>query len=584
MRDNSEKRGAEAVDEPLGERWRMALVGAAVGALVWAVIEAADAGWFGDRPAVVLLALVLTAGMSLLSMSGPISFRQALPRALGLAGVTAGLVWLAGLRHDDGVFGSGLSVLAAVVVATLPVPFLLVQAQGNWRDYPALFAAAWSIVVRLVAAAAFLGLAWGVVFLSDQVLQIVGLTLITDLLEYWIVGAVLTGMVFGLGMAVVHEQAETLSPYPVLRLFRLLLPVVLAVMLVFLVALPFRGLNGLFNGLSPTLLLLTMIAAGVSLTSITVAQTDAEATQSRLLGHAAKGMALILPVMAVLAAYAVWQRVGQHGWTPERLFAALTCAIALGYGLAYAFAILRGSGWQERIRQANIGMALLAILLAGLWLTPILNAERISAQDQLVRFDAGITAVADLDVEAMRRWGYPGRAVLDLLAERAKEPGQDALAARLAGTSDPDGTAHAAAVKALTAVMPVQPAGATGTRDTLIAGADDYLLRDWAALCRTDRGGKPGCLMAVGDLLPARPGEEAVLLLFRNETYAELLGLYLDDSGRLATRTVQRADGRTLTPEEAEALLDDWTAAPPPLTHAPINQLGVGDGGLLFLP
>ena len=332
------------MDEPLAERWRMTLVGATLGVLVWALGEAAEAQMIGDRLALVLLSLVLTAGAATLAMSGPIPFRRAVPRALALTVVMAVLVWLGGLRHEEGIVASGLSVLAALVVGTLPVPFLMVQARGNWRDYAALFSQAWAIVVRFVAAAAFVGLVWGVVFLSDQVLQIVGLTLISDLLEYWVVGAVLTGAVFGLGMAVVHEQAETLSPYPVLRLFRLLLPVVLAVMLVFLVALPFRGLNGLFDGLSPALLLLTMVGAGVSLVSITVAQDDGEATQSRVLRRAAQATALILPVMAGFAAHAVWQRVDQHGWTPERLFAALACGLALGYGLAYALAVLRGTG------------------------------------------------------------------------------------------------------------------------------------------------------------------------------------------------------------------------------------------------
>jgi hypothetical protein len=585
MRHNGKVRGVQPVDEPLAERWRMALVGVTGAVLVWALVEARDADWISDRLALVPLSFVMTAVAAILAMSGPIPFLRALPRALALGLVTALLVGLGGLRHAEGIFASGLSMLAALAVAVLPVPFLLVEARGDWRDYPALFSEAWAIVVRFVAAAAFVGLAWGVVLLSDQVLQIVGLTLIDDVLDFWVVGAVITGAVFGLGMAVVHEQAESLSPYPVLRLFRLLLPVVLAVMLVFLVALPFRGLNGLFDGLSPALLLLTMVGAGVSLVSITVAQTDTEATQSRVLQRAAQATALILPVMAGLAAFAVWQRVGQHGWTPDRLFAALACALALGYGLTYAVAVLRGTGWMGRIRQANIGMALLAILFAGLWLTPILNAERISAQNQLARLDAGRTAVADLDVAAIRQWGYPGQAVLDVLAERAKNPGQEALAARLAGTDDPTGTARAEAAAALSRLMPVQPAGATGTRDTLIAAADEYLLRDWAEVCRrTNSAGRPDCLMAVADLLPSRPGEEAIVLLARDETYVEVLGLYLDDFGRLAARTVQRTDGQGLVATDMQSLLDTWFAAPPPLTQAPVNQLGTGEGGLLFLP
>ena len=42
----------------------------------------------------------------------------------------------------------------------------------------------------------------------------------------------------------------------------------------------------------------------------------------------------------------------------------------------------------ERIRQGNIRVALGIIVLAALWLTPVLNAERISAQSQLARFEA----------------------------------------------------------------------------------------------------------------------------------------------------------------------------------------------------
>ena len=83
-------------------------------------------------------------------------------------------------------------------------------------------------------------------------LGIVGIDVIGRLLEHEAVILTLTGAVFGLGMAVIHDLADLLSPYVVLRMFRLFLPVVLAVMAVFLVALPFRGLDGLVSGLSPS--------------------------------------------------------------------------------------------------------------------------------------------------------------------------------------------------------------------------------------------------------------------------------------------------------------------------------------------
>ncbi len=576
----------------LAERWRLALIGAAGAALLWALVEAVERDMLGDRLALILLTLVATGFAALLAMAGPIGLGRAAPRALGLGVVVAALVWLAGLRHAevDGLFASPLPPLAALAVASLPVPFLIAGARNGWRDYPALFLEAWSIVVRYAAAWAFVGLLWLVIFLSDQVLLIVGVTVIGDLLDHWIVPAVITGAALGLGMAVVYELADLLSPYLVLRLFRILLPIVLAVMLVFLAALPFRGLEGLFNGLSPALLLLTMVAAGVSLVSVTVDQSDADATQSPVLRRAAQGMALILPVLGGLAAYAIWLRVDQHGWTPERLFVALVAVLGLVYGAVYALAVLRGEGWMARIRQGNIGMALLMIVVAGLWLTPILNAERISANNQLARIEAGKTAVADLDIRAMEGWGLPGERALALLTERAQEPGQEALAARLAGVDDPatvglDADARAEAARVLSAAMPVQPTSATGTRDMLLSAAETYMLADWQVVCdRRLEDGSPACLMVVADLLPTQPGEEAILILEREPSYVEVLGLFMADDGMLLSRSVMLPDGSYLATEDAAALLRDWAKAPPPLTPALLNQLGTGETGLMIRP
>ncbi|WP_169052311.1 DUF4153 domain-containing protein [Tabrizicola sp. YIM 78059] len=569
----------------LMERWWLAAFGAAGGAAVWAVVDAAERGALGDRPALILLALLATFLAATLAMAGPIGLWRALPRALGHALVTAALVWLGGLRFDTGLPGSPISILAVVTVATLPVPFMIGAARNGWRDYPCLFLEAWSVVVRFAAALTFTGLVWLVIYLSDQVLQIVGIRAIADLLRHSVVPMVITGAVLGLGMAVVYQMAELLSPYLVLRLFRLLLPVVLAVILVFLLALPFRGLSGLVGGLSPALLLLALVGAGISLVSVAIDQTDAEATQSQLLLRATQATAMLLPFLSALAAWAVWLRVEQYGLTPDRLFVALVAGLGLAYGLAYAVAVLRGPGWMERIRQTNIRMALVVIGLAALWLTPLLNAEAISARNQLARYDSGRTAAKDLDIEALRSWGRPGAEVLAALAERAQAPGQEALADRLAGRAETGEANRASLATVLSGLMPVQPETATGTRDILLAAAQDYQLRDWKAQCeRGQSSGRPGCLMAVADLLPNRPGEEAILILERGSDYLELQGLYLGDDGLLVSRSVLRSDGGYIPSEEIADLLEAWRMAPPPLTAAPINQLGTGEAGLLIMP
>ncbi len=577
------------MDGTLRERWGLALVGALAGGSLYALTIGSD-GILPDR---VMLALIVLAGTffaTLLAMAGPIGVRRAALNAAGLALVTAGLVWLASLRFEaaDGFFSGPLPTLAALTVATLPMPFLIARAGPGWRDYPSLFLQAWSIVVRYVAAWAFTGLVWVVILLSDRMLGIVGLTVINDLLAIEVVPFVLTGAIVGLAMAVVHELADLLSPYVVLRLFRLLLPVVLVVMTVFLVALPFRGLSGLFQDWSPALVLLAMVAAGISLVSIAVDQSDADATSSPFLRLAAQAQALVLPVVAGFGAWAVWLRVAQYGWTPERVFVALVAAMAVAYGVIYAVAVLRRGAWMARIRAGNLWMALAVIALAALWLTPVLNAERISARDQLARFEAGRTSVEALDIAAIGRWGKAGAAVIAALEEKAKAPGQEALAARLANPgAEPgmSGDKRAEMVADLTSLMPLQPASATGTRDMIFAAMQEYELSTWLDACkRVQTDGRPGCVLAVADLLPTMPGEEAMVVLVEAGDYAQVYGLYFLADGSLAQRTAVRSNGTYPSPDEARALLRTFQDQPPAVAPALLNQLGTGETGLLILP
>ena len=133
--------------------------------------------------------------------------------------------------------------------------------------------------------------------------------------------------------------------------------------------------------------------------------------------------------------------------------------------------------------------------------------------------------------------------------------------------------------------MPVQPKTATGTRDTLLPALETWQMQDWLLACdRPAAEGPPPCLMVVADLMPALPGEEAVVLLDRGADYVEIVGLFLDNLGRTQQRRLVHPDGRTVTAEEARQLLDSYRLAPPPLSPAFLNQIGTGEDGLVVLP
>ena len=474
--------------------------------------------------------------------------------------------------------------LAGFVLATVPLPFWIAANGAGWRSYPTLFGEAWSIVVRGGAACAFLGVVWGVIFLSDALLQVVGLRVIQNLLDVGPVAWLITGAVLGFGLAVVQELSDYVSPYLVLRLLRLLLPIVLVVTAVFLLALPLRGVSGLFGGLSVAFTLLAMAGAAATLVTTAVDQDDAQATQSAVLSWAARGMAVMLPVLAALGAWAVALRIGQYGVTPARVFAAEVAVLSLCYGVFYAVAVLRGAGWMARIRRANIWMAVALIGVAGASLTPALDAEAMSARSQAARLEDGRLTLAQLDVELWKRWGVAGAKAVAVLEERAKEPGQEALAQRLRNQGPDQGQDMAALLAQLVALLPLQPQTATATRDGYLAALDAYQVQRLIAACdRVLPNGAPGCVMVVGDLLPASPGEEAILASREAGGYVVYESYAFGEFG-VQQRSVLSSTGPLPQDEAGVALIMAWQAAPPATSPVPIRQFATPEGGLFVQP
>lgn len=578
------------MDTDVRQRVMMAGLGALSGICLYLLFELLDADALPDRAALALVVFATVFVTALLSLAGPLGLRRAAFGAAELGVMVAGLVSLAGLRFArvDELANGPFHVAAALAICIIALPFLIARDGAGWRNYPVLFDAAWGILVRTVAAMVFTGIVWGVIFLSDQLLLIVGLTVISDLLEQALAPWLITGISYGLGLAVAHELRAYVSAHLILRLLRLLVPVVLVVTVVFIVALPVQGLSAVFDTLSAGATMLAMVGAGVTLVSVTIDRVDAEATGSVWLAHATRALAVILLIPAALAVYAVWLRVGQYGWTPARLFAALTAGIGLIYALGYAGAALRGQGWMGRVRQVNIGMAGLTALVAALWLTPALNAERMSANSQTARFAAGTLTVAQITPWDYRRWGKPGADLLAAMQAKAGEPGHEGLAELLSqdGTAVQIEQVRADMLAALKAEMPLQPATATATalRDAILAAQADYDLATWLASCRrTMPNGARGCVMVVADMLPDIAGDEAILLQYLEGSYGNYQGFHFQD-GTLLWRNVTSTDlGVDITGNPGD-LIAGLQGGAPKVAPVAMNQITTGRFGLMFSP
>ena len=573
------------------QRLVQAGLGAVAGFALWLLGVTVTAPFDGIAAlALTVFAWVFAAvGMVL---AGPMPMARAALSAAVVAAVAAGLAALSGAAEVSAfdITGRPLDWLAGFAVVFVPLPFLIAAGRdGGWRHYATLFTESWGIFVRAVAAAVFTGFVWGMIALSDALLRIVGIGLLQVVFDIDPLPWIVTGGVLGLSLAVVTELSDLLSPALILRLFRLLVVPVLFVMALFILALPFSGLSGLLGGVSVTLTLLAMIAAAATLVTAALDRDDGVAAHGPLMRKALQALSALLPVPAVLACYALWLRVDQYGWTPERLFAGLIALLGLGYGIGYALAVARHRHWMARIRAANIVMALALVALAALWLTPVLNAERIAANSQLARFEAGLTPVDQLDIIAIDSWGKAGAEVRARLQEIAEADGQEALAARLADpyalpAESPE--ARADLLATLLAEMPLQPAGATATRDMLIAAVPTGDLQRWIDTCRMKtEDGRAGCVFAVADLWPSEPGEEAVAILRNGSGWVELVGFGLRD-GVAVQRPVVMLDGGMVDPARGGDLLRLLQDAPAPVTAAPLNRIGRGDPseGLVLLP
>ena len=358
--------------DAMAERLLRAGLGALAGLSVWAAIETWGAAMSLADLFLTMLAVVFFGALLLLFRRG--QARQSVLHAAVIAVPVAGLMASASLRYNEtfGVIEAASPLVVAFFLAALPIPFLISmqRADGDWRHYPTLFTVSWALALKSLAALLFVGIVWAVMMLSAALLLLVGIGFLERLLHEHVVIWLLNGVAFGLGLAVLGELADIVVPRPVLRLLRLFLPVMVVVEALFLLGLPFRGLGELFGGRSTAGVLMAIAIGAIGLISIAVAEADSEAVQGRFQRLAARVLAMLLPLIAALAAWAIWLRVRDYGWTPDRIAAALGAALVAGYAICYAVAVLRGDGWMARLRRANVAMALALILLGVLWLSP----------------------------------------------------------------------------------------------------------------------------------------------------------------------------------------------------------------------
>lgn len=416
--------------------WLLAGLGGGVGFASWLLLTGGDGWRYSDDPARVsgatfLVVAAIIFGFVLERRRAAWAALFALISGLVVASVA---YWNGGPDQWSDV-GPWRLVSAGLAIAIAAPLFQAARDQGRWLlPYPEVHRHAWTNVVIWCAGWLFTGIVWLLAWLLAALFDLIGIDLLKDVIDEGWFAHLLTGAAFGGAIGLLRERERIVGALRrvVTAVLAVLAPVLGAGLLIFLGALPFTGLEPLWEATkSTTPILLSCVIGGLILANAVIGDSVGdEADEPLPLRYGAMALAAALLPLGLIAAISTGLRIGQYGLTPDRLWAVVFTGITVAYGLAYLVALVRRrKGWAEVARPANLRLAIGLCALALLLSTPLVSFNAISARDQIARLTSGRTTIERFDWAALRfDFGPAGRGAL----ERLKSSGGPAVRAKAA--------------------------------------------------------------------------------------------------------------------------------------------------------
>lgn len=291
--------------------------------------------------------------------------------------------------------------------------------EGRWPRYEDLFRHAWNNIFIVLLAQQLIMVVMLLVLLCGALFKMLGVPQVKAVLESPLFLAIALTLVFSLGMRIGREKETVIGLLRgvLLAVCRFLLPFGALMTVLFILTLPFSGLQPVWDTGSSTLILLCLVGLNLFLVNGVFQDGHDSAPYARGLRLLVELSLLCLPVLVVLAGYSTWLRIEQYGLTPQRFMAIPLLLVALLYSLAAVWAVVRRqSVWLGHLRTSNPPIALFGCVVLVLVHTPLVSPETWSAKHQVQRLLSGRTAVADFDAWTLRyRLGAPGIEQLEWL-------------------------------------------------------------------------------------------------------------------------------------------------------------------------
>lgn len=340
-----------------------------------------------------------------------------------ICGAVAGLV----LYWHGGTAGWGTTegwrTVSLVLAIAIAAPLFQAGRASGFREtpYAEVHDHGWTNVVLWGASCLFVGIVFALAWLIAALFDLIGI----EFLERWLqkdwFWRPLAGLAFGTGLALLREHegiVRTIQTIVTLVL-GVLAPVLAAGLALFLLALPFTGLQPLWDATKATTPILLFCAVGaLILVNAVIGNRPDDESRALVVRVAAIVLGVVMLPLAAIAAVATGLRIDQYGFTPERLWGLTFVVIATAVGLAYLVSAVRGRlDWAQHVRPANLKLAFAVCGVALVLATPLLSFNAISTRDQIARLESGKVKPDQFDWAALAfDFGEPGRAALKRLA------------------------------------------------------------------------------------------------------------------------------------------------------------------------
>ncbi|ELQ7905021.1 DUF4153 domain-containing protein [Citrobacter freundii] len=308
-----------------------------------------------------------------------------------------------------------------LLMAMLALPWIQysLHVSREQARYPHFYRQLWLNALTLLIVFVANGLFWLVLLLWSEMFKLVGILFFNTLFfdTDWF-GYVAFGLITALAVVLARTQSRLATAVQKLLTFIAtgLLPLVALLALMFILTLPFTGLEAISQRVSAAGLMSTLTLLLLLLMAIVREPQKEALPYPGALRYLIKCSLIVAPIYMLIAGWSLWVRIQQYGWTPERLYGVLVVVVLLVWSFGYLVSILRrGRNPLELQGPVILGVSLLALGLLVLLSSPVIDAWRISVSSHMGLYLSGKIKPDQVSLYMLDHSGKPGRAALEAL-------------------------------------------------------------------------------------------------------------------------------------------------------------------------